>query len=91
MPKKKNKLPLKDQGNQAFQRGDLDKALEIFSKAIEQEPQNPILYQNRAAVNIALLLYKQALSDCEQALKLDPGLVKSYFRKAVALHELGKY
>ncbi|TFK83342.1 hypothetical protein K466DRAFT_456381, partial [Polyporus arcularius HHB13444] len=40
---------LKDQGNKAFQAKDYDKAIELFSQALELDPQNFVLWSNRSA------------------------------------------
>ncbi|RPD74540.1 hypothetical protein L226DRAFT_77168 [Lentinus tigrinus ALCF2SS1-7] len=40
---------LKDQGNKAFQAKDYDKAIELFSQALELDPNNFVLWSNRSA------------------------------------------
>lgn len=40
----------KNQGNDFFKQKDFDKAIEYYTKAIEADPTNAILYSNRAQV-----------------------------------------
>lgn len=40
---------LKDEGNKAMQSGDVDKAIELYSLAINVDEENAILYSNRSA------------------------------------------
>lgn len=57
---------LKDEGNKAFQARDYDKAIELFSKAIDLEPQNFVLWSNRSAAKAAKKQYSAALEDAEK-------------------------
>lgn len=45
---------------------------------------NATLYSNRAAVHLDLQNYASALSDCKQALLLNPKLVKAWYRAGKA-------
>ena len=56
----------KDQGNKAFQAKDFDKAIELFSKGIELDPQNHVLYSNRSAAQAAKKQYAAAVEDAEK-------------------------
>lgn len=47
------------------------------------------LLTNRAAAYLMLLQYKEANSDCDQAIKLDPTNAKAFIRRATALKGLG--
>jgi len=49
-----------------------------------------LLFFCRAAANLKLQQYTEALNDCNEALKYDPKLVKALFRKALALEGLGE-
>jgi stress-induced-phosphoprotein 1 len=57
---------LKDQGNKAFAAKDWDTATILFSKAIELDPKNHVLYSNRSAANAGKKQYSLALDDAEK-------------------------
>lgn len=57
---------LKDQGNKAFAAKDWDTAIGLFTKAIELDPKNHVLYSNRSAAQAGKKEYTKALEDAEQ-------------------------
>ena len=57
---------LKDQGNKAFQTKDYDTAIELFSKAIELDQNNFVLWSNRSAAKAGKKQWAAALDDAEQ-------------------------
>ena len=57
---------LKDQGNKAFQAKDYDKAIELFTQALELDPNNFVLFSNRSAAKAGKRQYAAALEDAEQ-------------------------
>lgn len=56
---------LKDQGNKAFQAKDYDTAIDLFTKAIELDPQNHVLFSNRSAAKAGKKQWAAALEDAE--------------------------
>mmetsp|Transcript_13974 Transcript_13974/g.20442 ORF Transcript_13974/g.20442 Transcript_13974/m.20442 type:complete len:576 (+) Transcript_13974:330-2057(+) len=89
--KKKNNTPesCKEQGNQAFQIGDLPRALQQYTKGLELDPNHSVILSNRSGVYVAMHQYEDALQDALQAIQANPGWPKAYYRKAVALLEMG--
>ncbi|KAI0698866.1 chaperone [Cytidiella melzeri] len=81
----------KNQGNKAFQAKDYDTAIDLFSKAIELDPSNHVLYSNRSAAKAGKKQWVSALEDAEQCIKINPGWAKGYARKGAALHGQRKY
>jgi stress-induced-phosphoprotein 1 len=61
---------LKDQGNKAFAAKNYDKAIELFSQAIQLDPQNHVLFSNRSAAKAGKKQWDQALEDAEQVCSL---------------------
>ena len=57
---------LKEEGNKAFQAKDYDKAIELFSKALELDPNNFVLWSNRSAAKAGKRQWQAALEDAEQ-------------------------
>eukprot|EP01084_Bolivina_argentea_P215948 366747_1 len=90
---------LKEQGNSAFQVGDLDAASRIYTAAIEMVSELPeteecclahVLYSNRSAVWAAQDLWEKSEADAEQAVKLEPNFIKAYARLAYSQLMLNK-
>ena len=57
---------LKDQGNKAFQAKDYDKAIDLFSQALELDSSNFVLWSNRSAAKAGKMQWAGALEDAEQ-------------------------
>jgi len=62
----------------------------LYTKAIELDPSNAILYGNRAATHLKLESYGSAVVDAQQTISLDPAYVKGYYRRGSAYMALGK-
>ncbi|THH21046.1 hypothetical protein EW146_g427 [Bondarzewia mesenterica] len=82
---------LKAEGNKAFSAKNYDAAIELFSKAIELEPTNHVLWSNRSAAKAGKKQYDAALEDAEQCIKVNPTWSKGLARKGAALHGLRRY
>lgn len=87
-------LELKAQGNQALSNGKVDEALELFTRAIDlggsDAAARAILYSNRAACQMKLGDFSQALADAETCIRLDSDYPKGWSRKASALFSLNR-
>ncbi|CAA7261672.1 unnamed protein product [Cyclocybe aegerita] len=73
---------LKAQANKAFTSHDFNAAANLYSDAIEKNPNDSTLWCNRAYTRIKLEEYGYALSDATRAIELDPRYVKAYYRRA---------
>ena len=98
---------LKAEGNKAFAAKDYDKAIELFSKALELDPKNFVLWSNRSAAKAGKRDYPAALADAEevrsmhvsrvvlsyrlQCIKVNSTWAKGYARKGAALHGERRY
>jgi serine/threonine-protein phosphatase 5 len=80
---------LKDEGNKFLQIARFNQAAEKYSGAIDIIP-TAIYYSNRAQALIKMECYGLAISDANEALKLDPGYIKAYYRRGSANYALGK-
>ncbi|KAI9759881.1 MAG: Hsp90 cochaperone [Chaenotheca gracillima] len=80
---------LKAEGNAAFSAKDFDLAIEKFSKAIELDPSNHILYSNRSGAYASKRQYAQALEDANKVTEMKPEFAKGWGRKGSALHGTG--
>uniref|UniRef100_A0A674EWJ2 Protein unc-45 homolog B n=1 Tax=Salmo trutta TaxID=8032 RepID=A0A674EWJ2_SALTR len=87
------KMMLKDEGNERFQAGELDKAIECYTKAIKLCKDKKVLaviYRNRSACFLKKESYTNAASDASKAIDVDATDVKALFRRSQALEKLGK-
>ncbi|KAL2295762.1 hypothetical protein Nmel_017283 [Mimus melanotis] len=70
---------LKEQGNEAFRRGDFALAIHRYSEGLDKLRDKQELYTNRAQAYLKLHEYEKAISDCEWALKCNKNCLKAYF------------
>ena len=80
----------KDKGNALVKEKKYKEALDCYSKAIEIDPNDPILYSNRSAMHLNLTEFDQALADADKAISLKVDYAKAYLRKGKALEGLNK-
>ncbi|KAG9034064.1 Hsp90 cochaperone [Tulasnella sp. JGI-2019a] len=82
---------LKDAGNKAFAAKQYNEAIEHFTKAIELDGNNHVLWSNRSAAKAGLKDWKGALEDADQIIKVNPKWSKGYARRGAALHGAHRY
>lgn len=80
---------LKAEGNAAFAAKDFDKAISLFTQAIDLDPSNHVLYSNRSACYASLKDFAGALQDATKCTELKPDWAKGFTRKGAALHGEG--
>ncbi len=61
---------LKKKGNDAMKDNDFDLAVKFYSEAIEQSPDNHVLYSNRSAALMKLDNFEAALEDAEKTIQI---------------------
>ncbi|RKF56426.1 Small glutamine-rich tetratricopeptide repeat-containing protein 2 [Erysiphe neolycopersici] len=88
---KKQAEDFKSQGNALMAKKDYVTAIELYTKALEIMPKNPIFLSNRAAAYSALKDYKSACSDAEAAVDFDPSFTKAWSRLGLARFALGDH
>lgn len=96
MYKMVKKLELKkSKGNEAFKMGKNQEACDFYTEALAVDPMNKdynaTLYGNRAAANMKLKKYLEAVQDCDRSLALKPEYMKSLLRRANCKLELERY
>nr|GAT45456.1 phosphoprotein phosphatase [Mycena chlorophos] len=74
---------LKADANKAFGAHDFASAADLYSQAIERNPNDATIWCNRAFARIKLEEFGYALSDCTQAIQLDPKYAKAFYRRAL--------
>lgn len=78
-------------GNKAMSEGRLDDAIEQYTKGLEVDKENHILYSNRSAAYAKKQSYKEALNDAEEVIRIQPKWAKGYSRKGSALQFLNRF
>ncbi|KAK6960829.1 RNA polymerase II-associated protein 3 [Biomphalaria glabrata] len=84
-------LAEKEKGNEFYKSGQLDRAIEAYSKGLKFQPNDPLLLSNRAQAYLKLQKYTECDADCSLSLKYDPFYVKSYLRRSSARSALGRH
>lgn len=74
-----------------FSEQNYDRAIELYTKAIEKNPKNAVLYANRSIANLRLENFGYALSDASMSIELDKSYTKAFYRRAASYMSLGKY
>lgn len=74
---------------QALSEKDLQKAIELYSKAIELDPNFAEAYSNRGYAKYLLGEEKNALQDYDKAIELNPNLSETYNNRGNAKESLG--
>ncbi|KAN0124193.1 hypothetical protein V8E52_001842 [Russula decolorans] len=82
---------LKAEGNKAFSAKDYDRAIDLFSKALDLDQSNFVVWSNRSAAKAGKRDWDGALADADQCIKVNPTWPKGHARKGAALHGLRRY
>ncbi len=69
---------LLQEGEKAFNKGDYERSINIYSQAIEIDKKNYQAYFMRAQSLLMIQKYEQALSDASQCVKLKPKVADAY-------------
>ncbi|XP_073007901.1 protein SGT1 homolog [Typha latifolia] len=82
---------LEKKAKEAFVDDDFELAVDLYTQAIEMEPENADLYADRAQANIKLGSLTEAVADANKAIELDSSMLKAYLRKGIACIKLEEY
>ncbi|KAF3019235.1 Hsp90 cochaperone [Neopestalotiopsis sp. 37M] len=80
---------LKALGNKAIAEKKFDEAVDAFTKAIEIDGSNHVLYSNRSAAYASKKDWTNALKDAEKTTEIKPDWPRGWGRKGAALHGSG--
>jgi len=76
-------------GNEQFKAKNYEKAIEFYTKAIEETPNDHSIYGNRSASHYNLKNFDSASTDADKCIEIKDDWAKGYQRKAMALHGQG--
>ena len=83
----------KELGDNCYKKKDYKGAIANYSEAIALDPQNALLYLNRAAASIMNLSYAEAIQDCNTTIRYNIDQItnaKAYFRLVSCYKGVGK-
>ncbi|XP_076002007.1 tetratricopeptide repeat protein 12 [Genypterus blacodes] len=89
--KEKIATTLKEKGNEAYAQEDYESAVKHYSDGLAALKDMQPLYTNRAQAYIKLGKYREAITDCEWALKCNEKCLKAYLHMGKALLALKNY
>ncbi|CAH3168403.1 unnamed protein product [Pocillopora meandrina] len=85
----------RNQGNEAFKKGDLINAIHFYTKGIKMNCNDKELkaklHNNRAIAQLKLGNHQDSLRDAEAAIQLMPNSLKAIIRGAIACVELKRF
>lgn len=81
----------KSKGNECYSSRDYAKAIDWYSKAINEASEVAAYYGNRAAAYLALNKWTDALEDSQTSVRLDPKFTKGYMRIGKCHTQRGEY
>ncbi len=79
------------QGNTWWKKGDYNKAISYYSKALELEPNGIPAYINRGSLLSEKGEYDKALLDFNKVIELDPKFAVAYKNRGLTWYEKGEY
>lgn len=82
---------IKELANSHFNNKDYDKAIELYSDAIDLDANTASYYGNRSIAYLKKEFFGYALADASKALELDKNYIKGYYRRAAAHMALNKF
>ncbi|MQL95993.1 hypothetical protein Taro_028665 [Colocasia esculenta] len=82
---------LKLRAKEAFVDDNFELAVELYTQALDMDPNNADLFADRAQANIKLKNFTEAVADASRAIELDPSMSKAYLRKGTACINLEEY
>ncbi|KFK31895.1 hypothetical protein AALP_AA6G173100 [Arabis alpina] len=80
-----------EKAKEAFLEDDFDVAVDLYSKAIDLDPNCAAFFADRAQANIKIDNFTEAVADANKAIEMEPTLAKAYLRKGTACIKLEEY
>lgn len=80
-----------NQANSAFVDGDYEEAVELFSKALDKDPDNAQVLASRAEAHLRLENFMEASEDAGKAIEVAPEMPRAHLRKGVACFNLEEF
>ncbi|MBI4333278.1 MAG: tetratricopeptide repeat protein [Chloroflexi bacterium] len=78
-------------GGHYLDRGDLDPAINAFTRVIELEPDNARAYDRRGIAYGRKYYYDEAIRDFDQAIRIDPTYAGAYNNRGLSYYKLSRF
>lgn len=82
---------IKEQGNVAFRANEFEKALSLYTEAVDMDPSNSKYLVNRSLCYASMGKWDKSYEDAQHAVRLTPKAQKAHFRLIKAQFELSKF
>mmetsp|Transcript_13015 Transcript_13015/g.25262 ORF Transcript_13015/g.25262 Transcript_13015/m.25262 type:complete len:279 (-) Transcript_13015:231-1067(-) len=79
----------KEAGNDALAKEDFEAAIEIYTRALSDTPDDEKLHSNRSLAYYRLHKFEKAIEDADEVIRIAPTWERGYVRKALAMDKLG--
>lgn len=80
-----------DKGNEAYNAGKYDDALDMYQKAADDNPDKAEAHYNLGSAYYKKGEFDKALKEYGEAVRLDPKMADAYYNAGDSLYRLGKY
>ena len=77
-------------GETYLRKGDYEKAIADYHRALRINPNDSNAYHNRGTAYLNKGDFERAISDFNKTLEINPGNAKTYFNKALACEKIGR-
>lgn len=81
---------LKEMGNEEYKKGNFAEAVALYDRAILMDPQKAAYWSNKAAALIGLGKLLDAVTECREAVRIDPSYFRAHHRLATLYLRLGE-
>jgi len=79
-----------DEGVAAYIKKDFKTSVDLFSRAIKDDPTLALFYVSRGAARLKLAKAREAKGDFDRAIALDPGYARAYHLRGIAHEHIGE-
>ncbi|XP_059144037.1 protein SGT1 homolog [Physella acuta] len=80
-----------NQANEEYVNENYNKAVELYTEALQLDDKRDDIYCHRAQSYIQLEKFSEAAKDCDKAIELNENNNKAYFKKGSALYKMNKF
>ncbi len=91
IPKPQDATYFQNRANASFVMGEFDAAINDYTKAIELNGKDPMMFFSRGMAHFNKKNFNPAIADFDKVIELDPTESMAYFNRGVALENVGNF